>query len=180
VVVTNGNDKKACAYNGINKKCTKCCSARRHTQERCAIMDHKKPGNNNKTRRKPKPKPKPKPKKPKPKKPKPKTERNYDRDARRNAPRRHYEPEFAFAHIHTSLSGASRDYSFVRDLSILKDPNVWVGDTGASCNSTGYDYGMYDIRKANKGEGIMMGNAHREQTLQTGSISGAVCNKYGL
>ena len=159
--ISNGTER-GCSYKGINNKCTKCCSPSRNTPNKCQMWTKKSECKNSKSRNKP----------------------NYKnaREARRPAPDARTAPrnwEYSFAQVHESLNVPSQDYSFVRDLSILQDPNVWVGDTGASCNSTGYDYGMYDIKKATNGEGIMMGNAQRERTIQTGSISGTVCNKYG-
>ena len=60
---------------------------------------------------------------------------------------------------------------------LLKDPNIWIGDTGASTHVTNNANGMLNLR--NDSGGITMGNAKVEQATQVGDLPGTVCDKNG-
>ena len=45
------------------------------------------------------------------------------------------------------LMGLTTDdkMEFVQNSSLLKDPNIFIGDTGATCDSTNSDIGLVDV-----------------------------------
>eukprot|EP00957_Ditylum_brightwellii_P092696 7058143-Ditylum_brightwellii.AAC.1 len=59
---------------------------------------------------------------------------------------------------------ATPDITFPARLKVLRDPNVWIADTGASCNSTGHHVHMVNQKVAPKCGGV---------TLPDGSVKGA-------
>lgn len=78
----------------------------------------------------------------------------------------------------SAVSGT--DVSSRVGLDLLKDPYIFLADSGATCDSVGDAFGMYNIKAASEEDGIMMlGNATAEKTAKFGTISGAVCDKYG-
>ena len=65
-------------------------------------------------------------------------------------------------------------------LALLKDPNIFVGDTGATCDSTASDYGMYDcIKTDTNAHDIIMGDNKTVATEKIGALSSVVCDKNG-
>eukprot|EP00957_Ditylum_brightwellii_P007803 590552-Ditylum_brightwellii.AAC.1 len=46
------------------------------------------------------------------------------------------------------LAGAESIMEFTRNSIILKDPNVFIGDTGATCNSTFSNLGLINVQQA--------------------------------
>ena len=61
--------------------------------------------------------------------------------------------------------------------SILKDPNVWNADTGATSNSTFNDEGMYNVRQSESN--ITMGKGESVCPSKLGDIKVEVHNKCG-
>ena len=55
------------------------------------------------------------------------------------------------------------------DLSILEDPEIFVLDTGATCNSTGHSQGMTELQDA-KGKKTKMGNGAKVATKSIGKL----------
>jgi hypothetical protein len=69
--------------------------------------------------------------------------------------------------------------TFPHQLAFLEDPNMWIGDTAATSNSTPHDIGMCDIHKPKASDSITMGNGMSEIAQKIGNIAGTVCNKFG-
>ena len=61
--------------------------------------------------------------------------------------------------------------------SILRDPNVWIADTGATSDSTFDDRGMEGIKETNTN--ITMGKGNPVSSSKMGDIKVKVHNKYG-
>jgi len=70
--------------------------------------------------------------------------------------------------------------TFPGNQDLLKDPNLWIGDTGCSSHMTPYKQGL-NAEALNKGdtEGFKMGNGLVEKVKSVGSLIGTVCNKHG-
>jgi hypothetical protein len=68
---------------------------------------------------------------------------------------------------------------FLTDQKFLDNPNVWIGDTGASVHMTPHRGGMYDVKKANPVDAITMANGSSENVTVIGSIDGRLCDKNG-
>ena len=62
---------------------------------------------------------------------------------------------------------------------ILKDPNVWIGDTGATVHMTPYEDGLTNLREATKDDGVTMGNNVTESTSKVGDMKAVMCNQHG-
>jgi hypothetical protein len=52
--------------------------------------------------------------------------------------------------------------SFPTDQQILNDPNVWIGDTGATVHMTPHKNGIANVRKGSKNDAVTMGNEQVE------------------
>ena len=61
--------------------------------------------------------------------------------------------------------------------SIFQDPNVFIGDTGASTHGTMHKEGIVGNRT--ELDVTMMGNGEHVQAEKVGNISGTICNKNG-
>eukprot|EP00957_Ditylum_brightwellii_P188351 14338669-Ditylum_brightwellii.AAC.1 len=65
-------------------------------------------------------------------------------------------------------------------MELLKDPNVWVGDTGASCNSTGIYMGMTSRCIHVATYGVTMPNDDVKKTTMIADIRGMICDENGV
>ena len=68
---------------------------------------------------------------------------------------------------------------FPRTASILKDPNVFIGDTGATSDTTNSRYGFTNIKKATKGDNIVDASGRDIAGSMVGDLKVTVCNKNG-
>jgi hypothetical protein len=68
---------------------------------------------------------------------------------------------------------------FPTDQKFLDNPNVWIGDTGASVHMTPHRSGMHDVKAAKLVDTITMANGSSENAAVIGSIAGRLCDKNG-
>jgi hypothetical protein len=61
---------------------------------------------------------------------------------------------------------------FPTDQKFLDNPNVWIGDTGASVHMTPHRSGMHDVKAAELVNAITMANGSSENATVIGSIAG--------
>jgi hypothetical protein len=85
--------------------------------------------------------------------------------------------------VNTSSGGSNLEVmlcklSFVKDVEILLDPNVFIADSGAFTHSTGSGIGMVDLQEREMNAGIMMPNGNIMKPSKTGKLPVAVCNKH--
>jgi hypothetical protein len=69
--------------------------------------------------------------------------------------------------------------SFPSNAGILKDPNVWIGDTGATVHQTCHDIGLINSKKATESDSITMGNGSTESAVKMSDLKGTICDKHG-
>ena len=62
---------------------------------------------------------------------------------------------------------------------LLKDPNVWIGDTGCSSHMTPYKHGLNMQKTSSSEGGFKMGNGLVEKAESSGNLVGTLCNKQG-
>ena len=62
---------------------------------------------------------------------------------------------------------------------ILSDPNIWIGDSGASVHMTPFVEGFKNLREATSSDSIAMGDKSVEKTSKSGDLSGILCDKHG-
>lgn len=79
------------------------------------------------------------------------------------------------------LCGVCNDEAmeFPKSHAILRDPNLWIGDTGATTHMSRHKQGMTNLRKAEEGDSVTMGNGGIEVTNMIGDIPGTICDKHG-
>jgi hypothetical protein len=82
------------------------------------------------------------------------------------------EPEFNMKCEETGL------VVFNSTLEMVKDPNVFLIDTGASVHSTGNSFGLYDLKDP-KGSSSTVGNGLTVKTKSIGKMRVTVCDKRG-
>jgi hypothetical protein len=68
---------------------------------------------------------------------------------------------------------------FPKDKKFLDNPNVLIGDTGATVHMTPHRSGMHDVKKAKQVNDITMGDGKSEDAAVIGSIDGRLCDKHG-
>jgi hypothetical protein len=68
---------------------------------------------------------------------------------------------------------------FPKDKKFLDNPNVWIGDTGASVHMTPHRSGMHNVKKAKHVDAITIRNGKSEDAAVIGSINGRLCDKNG-
>jgi hypothetical protein len=54
--------------------------------------------------------------------------------------------------------------SFPKDLSILENPNIWIADTAATCDSTPHHQGAINLQEGNGG--VIFGDGRNNYTNQ--------------
>jgi hypothetical protein len=69
--------------------------------------------------------------------------------------------------------------TFPGDSALLNDPNVWIGNTGATTHQTCHDIGLVNEKKASKNDASTMGNGTNETAAKQANLPGIVCNKEG-
>ena len=71
------------------------------------------------------------------------------------------------------------DMHFPNHRGLLKDPDMWIGDTAASTHSTGNCQGMYNLKDESYAAGIrgIDGNTHKIDS--TGDLQGTFHDKFG-
>ena len=69
--------------------------------------------------------------------------------------------------------------TFPNDVKLLKDPNIWITDTGASVHMTPHKEGLMKQVAAASGDGIVMGNERKEQTAMYGELAREVFDRNG-
>ena len=62
---------------------------------------------------------------------------------------------------------------------LLKDPCVWIGDTGATKHITPHIQGMQNMKQDKSGTGITMGNDAVAKGTHTGDLPGTHCDHQG-
>jgi hypothetical protein len=67
----------------------------------------------------------------------------------------------------------------LKDTKFLDNPNVWIGNTGASKRTTPHQSGMHDVKKAKHVDDITMSNGRSEDAAVIGNINGRLCDKNG-
>ena len=69
--------------------------------------------------------------------------------------------------------------AFKPTVDLLKDPNIFIYDTGATCDSTFSDIGMINLAESDSGTTITYGNGTSVKAAKRGDITGIICNTYG-
>eukprot|EP00957_Ditylum_brightwellii_P166843 12699115-Ditylum_brightwellii.AAC.1 len=64
-------------------------------------------------------------------------------------------------------------------MELLMDPNVWVADTGASCDSTGHITGLENKRVAPSGDGVTLPDGSKKMATMIADLTSTVCDKAG-
>jgi hypothetical protein len=66
--------------------------------------------------------------------------------------------------------------SFPKDLDILENPNIWVADTAATCDSTPHHQGAINLREGNSG--VIFGDGRNNEAETTFDLPGIVTDQY--
>ena len=77
------------------------------------------------------------------------------------------------------LAGTESNMEFTGSSSILKDPNVFIGDTGATCDTTFSDLGLLNVYQAGKKDNIVDASGNGIEGKVVGDLPCTVCNKKG-
>ena len=78
-------------------------------------------------------------------------------------------------HVEALLSGIE----FPSDIQILRDPNIWIADTGATQHMTSHAQGMINLHKPVDPIGLVMANDTTETASLIGDLPGIRCDKHG-
>eukprot|EP00957_Ditylum_brightwellii_P011155 845254-Ditylum_brightwellii.AAC.1 len=62
---------------------------------------------------------------------------------------------------------------------MLMDPNVWVADTGASCDSIGHISGLENCRIAPSNDGVTLPDGSKKAAMMIADLTSMVCNNTG-
>ena len=68
---------------------------------------------------------------------------------------------------------------FPHTIEALKNPNIFIGDTGASSNSSQYQNGMVNLHDGQHGDSVMIGSGSVVKASKIGNILGEVCDNRG-
>ena len=81
--------------------------------------------------------------------------------------------------VGTEVLLGSPNLEFPMTIKLLKDPNVWVADSGASCDQTGSIEGAVNVRQASETDKITVANGSVSTTEKLIDIPNWVCDKNG-
>jgi hypothetical protein len=68
--------------------------------------------------------------------------------------------------------------TFAQHKDLLHDPNIWLGNSGASSHSTAYQNGMVNMTDASSSDGIVVGNNQVNVIESIGDSPGIFYNKF--
>ena len=68
---------------------------------------------------------------------------------------------------------------FQTEIELLNDPDVWIGDTGATVHMSPHKGGIMNVRQGSKEDAVTMGNKQVEQATEVADIPGMVWDKNG-
>ena len=71
------------------------------------------------------------------------------------------------------------EMEFQKSRAILEDPNVFIGDTGATSDSTFSKVGFKNVRKATDVDTIVDASKNKISGSVVGDMPSIVCNKHG-
>eukprot|EP00957_Ditylum_brightwellii_P041493 3141939-Ditylum_brightwellii.AAC.1 len=69
--------------------------------------------------------------------------------------------------------------AFTGNSSILKDPNVFIGDTGATCDTTFSDLGFVNVTQAGEKDNIVDASGNNIEGRVVGDMPSTVCDRHG-
>jgi hypothetical protein len=69
--------------------------------------------------------------------------------------------------------------SFPNSLKLLEDPNIWIADMGATCDTTPHKVGANNIKKPTKEDAVTFGDGTNNTAKAIFDVSGVMTNKYG-
>ena len=69
--------------------------------------------------------------------------------------------------------------TFAATDSLLADPNVWIADSGATSDTTAYEIGMTNKKKASDKDTITDASGNNVTGKTVGDLKGFICNKQG-
>lgn len=75
---------------------------------------------------------------------------------------------------------ADKMKQFATDDSILKYPNIFIADTGATSDTTPYDIRMQDMIEATAGDAVTDAQGNQISGSKVGNFTGTICDKYGM
>jgi hypothetical protein len=75
--------------------------------------------------------------------------------------------------------GKQDKMTFPKVKALLEDPNIWIGDTGASTHSTSHKKGMVNLRRADSTDNIQVGNSEVNRAEYIGDVPGTLYDQYG-
>eukprot|EP00957_Ditylum_brightwellii_P061109 4637111-Ditylum_brightwellii.AAC.1 len=68
---------------------------------------------------------------------------------------------------------------FPQTLELLLDPDVWVADTGASCDSTGHVFGLRNKRVAPREDGVTLPDGSKKTATMIADLEALICDREG-
>ena len=68
---------------------------------------------------------------------------------------------------------------FSSSAKLLEDPNIFIGDTGASSDTTASDLGFRNVRGASNADSIIDASGNDLKGKTVGDVTGTFCDKYG-
>jgi hypothetical protein len=68
---------------------------------------------------------------------------------------------------------------FDKMIELLKDPNIWIADSGSSSHSTGHGFGMIDLDSKMPGGAMVTSSGHEMVPTQKGKLPVTICDKSG-
>eukprot|EP00957_Ditylum_brightwellii_P055865 4233105-Ditylum_brightwellii.AAC.1 len=77
------------------------------------------------------------------------------------------------------LMGKGTSYTFAANTKILNDPNVFIGYTGTTSDTTNSKYGFVNVKKATSDDSIVDTSGNSISGNIVGDIKGTVCDKSG-
>eukprot|EP00957_Ditylum_brightwellii_P046754 3548528-Ditylum_brightwellii.AAC.1 len=75
------------------------------------------------------------------------------------------------------VMGKSKTHTFVSSANVLNNSNIFVGDTGATSDTTNLKCGCFDVKKATKTNSIVDASGHDLAGSVVGDIKGTICTK---
>ena len=72
-----------------------------------------------------------------------------------------------------------KEMSVSNTVSMLNNPNIFIGDSGASTHNTHFVGGIINIKRGYTNDSVMVGNGNVMTANIVGDLPGMICNRYG-
>jgi hypothetical protein len=77
------------------------------------------------------------------------------------------------------LTNSTNNKEFLTGERLLEDPNLFIGDTGGTCDMTAHIIGLQNVQEAKKSDDSTDASGNTMRATKIGKVRGKICDKFG-